>query len=669
MGTYLIENIIEDPQEFCDRWAAVHRSRFSALRVKISDLGSPAARAYAVHLTVEVTQGTKSLLALTVVADFILYSYNVLQVPYSMNHYKQASSGGGLYWIAVPSSLPILLAVSAAFPTLVLAAFRALLDRHERRLSYSLEDLVGEAKGSFTTLLPPRNWAIFPDDAAVLLLTAGLLFAVNCMIWLAGLRQASQIIVLVIPYLVLMVCALAAMVARGRMRRVSAGGVTDTRLMLSLNRIHLTSRIGIFFAFPLAFYSLISLAQGLSYALAYDSSIPPTMPRVGGQASGMFILTVGEPQLQQQGQFDQWIATKLLAPSSLDVALIGVVVAAGFMYLSVFRHWTLLGIYSASAKFPVERARPPAAVPRASSRAGATAIILEWLLLLITNLCGAAVILIIALWATRRYIYGPVVERSIILPMSPLEWYKTIISMWLTRALAEGILAVLIIPGALALIIWAYSLLMRIALATRLLFPSRSDTSGRLVRVRSELRRLTGHRPPSIRLERRLDLPRTDVLLPFRWACFIRVPQHCVENMNDSMLISVIAHEMVHVRLDVRRLWWLEFFSWLTITGPGLLTLLLDFPAMEFRADELALRWTGDRRAAKGALEYFRDGKGRAEAGESGGPARRLADAVRRASNVGLMRFRRTFFEYPGLYPGEERVRWQERIDRIASHD
>jgi hypothetical protein len=98
------------------------------------------------------------------------------------------------------------------------------------------------------------------------------------------------------------------------------------------------------------------------------------------------------------------------------------------MYLSVFRSWTLLGINSASGELPLDRASPPG-VPRVSAGRGRAAILIQWPFMLITNLSGAAVILITALWVSHRYIYGPVVERYIILPMSALEWYKAVIAI------------------------------------------------------------------------------------------------------------------------------------------------------------------------------------------------------------------------------------------------
>jgi hypothetical protein len=225
-------------------------------------------------------------------------------------------------------------------------------------------------------------------------------------------------------------------------------------------------------------------------------------------------------------------------------------------------------------------------------------------------------------------------------------------------------------------VIWAYSLVRRIALASRLLLPVRRDPAMRLTHIRTEVLRITGWRPPRIQIADGLDYPKTEAMLPFRWACVIWLPRHCVENLDDARLINVIAHELVHVRSHARRLWWLEFLSWLTITGPGLLTLLLDFAAMELQADEVALRRTGDRRAATGALQYFaerewasREGtESPGKSGRSGGLAMRLIKAMREIDRPAIARFRTTFFDFWTAQPGEEAVSWQERLDRIAGY-
>jgi hypothetical protein len=284
--------------------------------------------------------------------------------------------------------------------------------------------------------------------------------------------------------------------------------------------------------------------------------------------------------------------------------------------------------------------------------------------MLVTNLLGAAVIIVIALWVMKRYVYGPVLERFIIFPMSAFVWYKTVITVRLGQAVAEGLLALLILPGTLWLVIWVYSLARRIWLAARLLLPARRDTASQVSGMQSELRKITGRRPPRIRVEKRLDIPRTEAFLPFRWACVIRLPQHWVEDLSHAELISVVAHEAVHAREHARRMWWLEFLSWLTITGPGLLTLLLDFAAMEHRADEVALRWTGDRRSAVGALTHIRKGQWKSQAA---GP--------RRASSTGgsglaaaLARTRTAFFAFWTSQPGEEAVSLQERENKIAGY-
>ena len=680
MGTYLITDAAEDPHRFCHEWEAAHRSRFSASRAEVTPVSPPTSRSHVIRLRMDVPQGLKSLLAVTVVADLVFYAATLQQLPYSVTHYKSAASGA-VSWVSIPQYLLSWLAVSAVSPALALAAFRAVLDRRERRLGDALEEMVRRKRGengSFTRLLPPRNWVIFPAEAALLLLLAGLLFALNFMIWLPWLGQGSQIALLVLPYLMLMIGALTVTAVRNGMRRASMRRA-DAQLMVSLNRIQLASRVSSFFVFPLAFYALTSMTQGISYALAFDTRIPPSLPRAFGntlQSSSMFILQGAEPQLQTQGQFDRWLAANVLAPGSLDVALVGVVVAAVVMYLSVFRFWTLLGVNYASGEFPLNRASPPG-LPRVQAGRGRAAVLVQWLFILITNLCGATVIVITALWAAHRYIYGPVVERDIILPMSALEWYKTVIAMRFGQAAAEALLALLIVPGALVLAIWAYSLIRRIVLAGRLLFPVRKDAAQRLARLRAELLRITGCRPPRIWIADALDYPKTEVMLPFRWACVIWLPRHCVENLDDARLVSVVAHELVHVRRHARRLWWLEFLSWLTITGPGLLTLLLDFAAQEFQADQVALRWTGDREAAKGALEYFKKGEWtrresvepRNESGRHGGPVTRLADAVRGTmSRAPMRRFRNTFFDFWTAHPSEEAVPWDERIARVTSH-
>jgi hypothetical protein len=518
--------------------------------------------------------------------------------------------------------------------------------------------------------MPPCNWVVFAGEAALLFLGEGLIFALNCMFWLAWLGQSSLILPLVLPYAALMLCAVVVTAARNRALRAGANSL-DVQFMLRLNQMQLASRVSYFFAFPLAFYGLISLGQAITYALLLKQGLPSALPRVSGnslQTSGIAYISVGEPQLQTQDQFDHYLATSVLAPSSLDLAVIGVVVAAIVIYLGVFRYWTLLGINSASGSLPVDRARRQGA-SRVPVGRGRAAILAQWMFMLMTNLLGAAVMLIVVLWVTHRYIYGPVLEGNIILPMSALVWYKTVITMKLGQAVAAGLLALLIIPGVLSVMIWAYSLATRIWLAVRVLLRGRRRAARRLSGIRLELRRITGRRLPPIRLDKQLIFPKTEAFLPFCWACVIRLPQHCVENMNDARLKSVIAHEIVHVREHARRLWWLEFLSWLTITGPGLLTSLLDFTAMEFRADEMALQWTKDRCTAVEALEYFQSGTWAGDRGYSGGAmATGVGHAMRKTVRPSLARFRTTFFVFWAFQPAEEAVPIQERIDRIAGY-
>lgn len=126
----------------------------------------------------------------------------------------------------------------------------------------------------------------------------------------------------------------------------------------------------------------------------------------------------------------------------------------------------------------------------------------------------------------------------------------------------------------------------------------------------------------------------------------------------------MIAHELVHVQQHASRLWWLELLSWLTITGPGFLTLLLDFAAMEFQADEVTHRWTKDRSAALKALEYFQESQSvNISSGEG-----RLSDAIRHLRRPGPTRFRTAFFVFGASQPSEESVSLQDRADRIAAY-
>lgn len=659
MGTYLLPPSADAPR-ICQAWAVSRPNRFSQLRADVTRDVPPGEHGHILTLTVELPQTIRSLCVLPVVASLVCYEYLLIQLPYAATHFAYtANHQATVSWVAVPQATLAAVTITGAAPSLILRGIRAALDRRERRLVGNLRESVPPV-----TLMPPQNWGLFQGDAACLLYGAGILLALHCMIWFSWLGKPGLILPLVLPYAVLMLAGLVVTTVRNASIRTAAGSL-DTRLMLRLNRLLLAGRTGYFFTFPLVFYALASIAEGISYALLQAPHIPWSLPRVPGNSlsiSGGFVISVGDPAMQGQQQFDQYLATSVLAPRSLALAVSGVVLVAIVMYLSVPRYWTLAGISSASGENRPDRAAVQALAPAR----GKHTVRLQWALLTVINLLGTYVIVIIALWAGHLYVNGPNLERFIVVPMSALTWYQTAVSSLLGQArgsaLAYALLAALTLPGALWLVMWGQALGRRIWQLARLLGPaSPAPDGGRLSSIRAETRTISGGRVPPIRVDQQLQYPKTEALLPMTSCCVIRLPRGCIGNLTDPQLLSVVAHETAHARKHARSLWLCELLSWMSLTGPGLLTLMLDYPAMEFQADEMAVTWTGDDAAAIEALTKFRSSTSRGF---------RQAIRPRRHAWLGrsITRAGRAFFSFSGIHPGEEVVSFQARKERIEAH-
>ncbi len=110
--------------------------------------------------------------------------------------------------------------------------------------------------------------------------------------------------------------------------------------------------------------------------------------------------------------------------------------------------------------------------------------------------------------------------------------------------------------------------------------------------------------PPLLRIDKaKASLPTTIPILPFSRYCVIHLSESLISEITDQQLTLILAHELAHATVHVRKLWFLQLVSRITFLGAGYLTLLLDYRKMELEADEYAVRITGGQQAFLELLE------------------------------------------------------------------
>jgi beta-lactamase regulating signal transducer with metallopeptidase domain len=606
MGTYLIQGAQASPRPACDACAARSQAKLSRPSATIRNYGLTGDN-YLLNLTVELPGIIRSAFPLLVIADLICYEYILLQLPSAARHITVAPARVSVVWVSLPPAMLIALAVTGCLPSLALCCARFALDRRERSLEHKFRDeIANTTDGGLTRLLPPQNWVLFRGDAAYLLLAVGLIFSLHSLFWAIWLRQTQIFMALILPCALLLVLALAISLARdSAVEKVQP--FADPYTARRLAQAQLAHRISYFFAFPLAFYAIISIVQAICYALVV-AKIPASAPVVSANGnvrafSNAIITNVGNPGIAQQPQLDRSLDS-LVAPRSLIVALIGMVIVAIVAYVVVVWHSGLFRIWWAAEGRPTEATRL-VTLERAQLSRLKRGVILQWALDTLTTLPGVAVIVIVGLWAARIYLSGPVLEDWIRTPMSAVSWYDNSVSAILGHPwgsiVSYLLLLLLISPGAVWLITWLYFLADWACRSAWLLLAT-PPVPRRVRDLVQDLLAGQGVAHPVIRVEGPLENPYTEPVLPLSRFCVIHLPAWYAEKLPDDQLRAVIAHELVHVKKHAWKLWWLGALSRIAVAGPGLLTLLLDYRSMELTADREAVLWTGDRDALMGAL-------------------------------------------------------------------
>jgi hypothetical protein len=453
-------------------------------------------------------------------------------------------------------------------------------------------------------LAPPENWVLFPGESGAIFAIAGVLLFLHVMQWFGLVHELGQAASILLPYVVLITFASIA-IAVQRLAYRSALRTTDVRSLWRYRMIGLASRVRYFFIVPLVFYLVISILQRLSLTLVQRLPIrPPTDTTVSGN---VVITRIGHPDIASEEEMTR-VLSGMFAPHLLATVLLAAILVACGFYITVLRSMLTFGIKEWELDAPFQSA--VASTVRPIARLARSAILLQWLLHLIINLTGAAILIFGVLWVThlipRRLPVDWVTTAA-----SPFVWYGISVESVLGRGLGTivslAILFALFLPGLIWLVFSVISLGLWWTQSLGPLLLARRPGPGIGVTVFDLSKRLDVQ-PPQVRLKSSIDFPRTVPVLPFDWGCLILLPSLWAETAPRDQLDVVLAHELVHVKRHASKLWWATTLSRLSLVGPGFLTLLYDRRAMELEADEQAVGLTGSEAALGEALETESDG-------------------------------------------------------------
>jgi Zn-dependent protease with chaperone function len=229
-------------------------------------------------------------------------------------------------------------------------------------------------------------------------------------------------------------------------------------------------------------------------------------------------------------------------------------------------------------------------------------ILFNWLFTFSLNVLNLAILGIIILW-----IYN---GNSDWLParwIVPLIWYQALFQYLLGESIGRLVTIFLLLgifsPILLWLLMYIFSLLKT---CKRVLISLLS-----FKRVNRQVKIITQYlcnqlniSSPYLYIENTDEIwPNSLPLLPTSRFCIINLSNRLVTNLTEKQLTLILAHELAHTTLHVKKLWIMQLLSIISIVGPGYLTLLLDYRKMELEADGFSVYVTGDRQAFIELLE------------------------------------------------------------------
>jgi Zn-dependent protease with chaperone function len=88
----------------------------------------------------------------------------------------------------------------------------------------------------------------------------------------------------------------------------------------------------------------------------------------------------------------------------------------------------------------------------------------------------------------------------------------------------------------------------------------------------------------------------------FSTRAFITINKEIIKVLNEGEIIAIIAHEMSHIKYDMRKMEILKLMSRLALFPNFFLTIFLNYRKMEERADKFAIEVTKTKNDLKNAL-------------------------------------------------------------------
>lgn len=228
--------------------------------------------------------------------------------------------------------------------------------------------------------------------------------------------------------------------------------------------------------------------------------------------------------------------------------------------------------------------------PRLMSTSISMLVWVYWLFAMIVNVAGLGVVILVISWVLGLGV-GPFANEW----LTPLLWYEAALkSPWgaLGSWLARGTALLVCSPAILWLLLWVRSLLSPFWLLIRLSFPRRRHYRA-TARLQFLCARLGISTPILVLEDASPNWASATIVLPSPRFSVIHVSSALIEELSETELDLVLAHELAHVTQHRWKLWLLPLLSRLCLIGPGYLALLLDYREMEFEADAFAIRVTG----------------------------------------------------------------------------
>lgn len=257
---------------------------------------------------------------------------------------------------------------------------------------------------------------------------------------------------------------------------------------------------------------------------------------------------------------------------------------------------------------------PTRQVPEASSGMTAFCVLVHWITTSAVIAAGIALAAAGALWALGLY---PTTWPTWLL--TPYLIFEAMIDAWglAGTIIARATVLICCLPGLLWAAMWCLSLVLAAWEGLALFLGSHvavlpASELGRPYgrggyenigpsaedRIASQLARLCSEvdmRPPVVVIDHGITECSSRMFLPAPRIAAIHVSAPLAAVLNRDELDVLLAHELAHLKLHAKVLWFVQLACCLTCLPPGFLTLLLDYRRMELEADEWAARATWQR--------------------------------------------------------------------------